>query len=152
MRHCGPAVFDYALGVVPQIDTIMWLGHAGITNQDAAHAKVMVSKLYTGSTVSNDVTTASVPSFPTKNVEPHATIFLFGCATAATFDPVSHLTLSPGQLSISQAFANHFDTSVQGFKQHVGFGIYGWDRMSEDYDAYHQDNGDPAIPVTVSPR
>jgi hypothetical protein len=95
--------------------------------------------------------TADVADFPTENVRPGARIFLFGCATAASHDPVSGDNLSPGQITMSQAFSSRFHTNVQGFTVHVGFGYPGIDWIAEDYDVYH-DGLHMADPITVRPN
>jgi hypothetical protein len=143
----GPTVWKYALTHVESITAITYVGHAGITLDDGEY----VSKLYSGWTIADDVTVRDVGAFPTHNVAPHPRIFLFGCSTAATKDNENGNELSPGQESISQAFANHFHTDVQGFNRHVGFGRNIIDYVYKDYDLYH-DTQEEIYPVTVSPN
>jgi hypothetical protein len=147
----GQDVWKYALSHVHDIDAITWVGHAGITTNDA-NPQLYVSKLYSGHDVGQDVSTADVASFPTENVQPNARIFLGGCDTAATYDEVSKHSLSAGQMTISQAFANHFRTDVQGFAVHIAFGYPVLCVVHENYDVYHDTHFRMADPVTVFPH
>jgi RHS repeat-associated protein len=88
-------IMNFTLASTKDIDTIIYIGHAGITDSGSGghSAPPYVSKLYCGST---DITTGDIAKLPTGNVEPGATIKLFGCDTAATTDPEDRtLTLWP---------------------------------------------------------
>ena len=90
-----------ALNMIGNVDTIVYIGHAGINSRG-------ISNFYTGTIPLNDITPYMVNELPKENIRKNAHIFLFGCDTAAKVDPVSGKSLAPGEMSIAQAFANHF--------------------------------------------
>lgn len=149
----GLSDVQHALKTVHSIDTIIYVGHSGI---DTHHHSVF----YTGSTVANDVKSTDVSRLDASNVDKKVFIFLDGCATAATTDIYSHLSVAHGETSISKAFATKFGTDVVGFIDHVTPGRTPW--MGWAYqkptlfgnflgDQYFHNGGSSVSPVTVSP-